>query len=82
MSIAIAQDVRGIIAEIAEVDPAEIGDDTPLREALKVDSMMVLEIMSALEAKYGIKIPDEKSKEFTSLGAIVGAIALEVGASA
>lgn len=80
--MSIAQDVRSIIAEIAEVDPAEIGDDTPLRAALKVDSMMVLEIMSALEAKYAIKIPDEKSKEFTSLGAIVNAISTEVGASA
>lgn len=78
----IADDVRAIIAEIAEADPAEIGDDTPLKEALKVDSMMVLEIMSALEARYDIKIPDEKSREFTSLGAIVNAISAEVGASA
>jgi acyl carrier protein len=80
--LSIAEEVRGIIAEIAEVDPGEIGDDTPLREALKVDSMMVLEIMSAIEANYDIKIPDEMSKEFTSLSAIVSALSDGISASA
>lgn len=80
--MSIREEVRALIAEIAEVDPAQIGDDTPLKEALEVDSMMVLEIMSALENKYAIKIPDEKAREFTSLGAIVAAISAEVGASA
>ncbi|MBM3266160.1 MAG: acyl carrier protein [Candidatus Sericytochromatia bacterium] len=74
MNSAMADEIRQIIAEIAEVDPAEIGDDTPLREALNIDSMSVLEIMSAIEAKYELKIPDEMSKEFTSLGSIVAAV--------
>ena len=80
--MSIAEEVRAIIAEIAEVDPGEIGDDTLLREALKVDSLRVLEIMSAIEAKYDLKIPDEKSKEFTSLNAIVSALSDGIGASA
>ncbi len=74
MSSAMADEIRAIIAEIAEVEPSTIADDTPLREALNIDSMSILEIMSAIEAKYDIKIPDDKSKEFTSLGAIVAAI--------
>ena len=77
--MSIVDEVRAIIAEIAEVDPAEIGDDTPLKEALKVDSMMVLEIMSAIEGKYDIKIPDDAAKGFTSLRAIVESVAADAG---
>lgn len=73
--MSLAGEVRHIISEIAEADPAAIGDDTSLKEVLEIDSMMVLEIMSAIEARYDVKIPDEKAKDFTSLSAIVTALA-------
>ena len=82
MPVATHEEIREIIVGIAEVDPAEVGDDTPLRQALAVDSLMVLEIMSAIENRYQIKIPDEKAKEFTTVSAIVVALASATPANA
>lgn len=82
MPVATLNEIREIIAGIAEVDPAQVGDDTPLRQALEVDSLMVLEIMSAIENRYEIKIPDEKTKEFTTVRAIFEALASATPASA
>lgn len=46
-------EIRGLIAEIIEKDPAEILPDAKFFEDLGVDSMMALEIMAAIEKNTG-----------------------------
>jgi acyl carrier protein len=64
-------EIRAIIAEIIEKDPAEITPDAKFYEDLGVDSMMALEILAAMEKKYKIAIPEEKLAELTTLGKTV-----------
>lgn len=56
-----------MIAEILEVEPEEIKDDTDLVEELDADSMMALEILASVEKTFKIKIPEEELQKFTSL---------------
>ncbi|MBU1125025.1 MAG: acyl carrier protein [Candidatus Omnitrophica bacterium] len=63
----IEEEILTIIAEIIEKDPAEITLDAKFYEDLGVDSMMALEILTALEKKYRITIPEEKLPQITTL---------------
>ncbi len=65
------QDVRKLIADIIEMDPAQIEPDAHLVEDLGMDSMMALEILAALEKKFKIKIPEEDLPKITTLNRAV-----------
>jgi len=56
-----------IISEIAEVDKKKIKPDTDFAKKLNVDSMMALEILTAIEKTYKIEIPEESLPKMTSL---------------
>jgi acyl carrier protein len=60
-------EIRKLIAEIIEKDPAEVTLDAKFFEDLGVDSMMALEIMAGIEKKYKIAIPEEKLTQLTTL---------------
>ena len=60
-------EIRKIIAKIIEVDPQKITPDAHFIEDLGSDSMMVLEMMAALEKKFGITIPEEQLVNIASL---------------
>ena len=59
--------IINIISEIAEIDKKKIKPDTNFAEVLNVDSMMALEILSAIEKTYKIEIPEESLPKMTSL---------------
>ncbi|MCP6681886.1 acyl carrier protein [Bacillus nakamurai] len=61
----------GMIAEILEVEPEEIKDDTDLVEELDADSMMALEILASVEKEFQIKIPEEELQKFTTVNNII-----------
>jgi acyl carrier protein len=60
-------DIREIIAEIIEKNPADITPEAKFVDDLGVDSMMALEIMAAIEKKYKIAIPEEKLPQLATL---------------
>ena len=60
-------EIRNIIAEVTERDPAKITPQARFFEDLNVDSMMALEILAAIEKKYKIVIPEEKMAQLTTL---------------
>jgi len=51
--------VQKMIAASAEVPIEKLDPSSPL-EALKIDSLTMLEVMFELEEKFGIKMPDER----------------------
>lgn len=59
--------IKNIIAEIAEVDKKKIKPGTKFAEDLNIDSMMALEILTAIEKTYKIEIPEESLPKMTSL---------------
>jgi acyl carrier protein len=65
------EDVRAVIAEILEKEAEEIEDEASLVEDLGMDSMMVLEIVAALEKKYRITIPEEELTKIATLNQAV-----------
>ncbi|MFA6142332.1 MAG: acyl carrier protein [Candidatus Omnitrophota bacterium] len=64
------QELRGLVAEIVEVDPAKITPEARFVEDLGMDSMMALEILASAEKKYKIKISEEYLTKVTDLNNI------------
>ncbi|MFP5289107.1 MAG: acyl carrier protein [Thermoanaerobaculia bacterium] len=63
--------IKQIIANIAGVDPARIGDDDTFRDDLKLDSLSLLEIGVDVDLAFKLELPDERYKEIDSLPAMV-----------
>lgn len=66
------EELRELIADIIDVELAEVGDDTRFVEELEVDSLLVMEITVQLEKRYGIKLTDGELKSLTTLSATHG----------
>jgi acyl carrier protein len=60
----IEQRIKQLIVErlFLKMKPEEIADDTPIMEALGVDSVSVFEIVVGLEEVYGISFENEEFK--------------------
>lgn len=63
----IENEIKNLVAEIIEKDPAEISLDARFAEDLGVDSMMALEMLAAIERRFKISIPEEKLAQFITL---------------
>lgn len=63
--------IAKILDEVAEVDINALDLDLKLREDLDVDSLLLVEIVVALESEFGIAITDEDAGGFTTLGDLV-----------
>ncbi|GHJ36850.1 acyl carrier protein [Streptomyces sp. TS71-3] len=61
------EELRRTIADVLDVDEAELTDDAHFVETLGVDSLMALEVMVVLEKKYGVKLEESELKEVTCL---------------
>jgi acyl carrier protein len=66
--------IKQIIANIAGLDPARIGDNDTLRDDLKLDSLSLLEIGVDVDLAFKLELPDERYKEIDSLPAMVGLV--------
>ena len=64
-------EIRAMIAEIAEEEEEKIPGDAKFVEDLGMDSMMALEILAALEKKYKIQVPEGKILEMQTLNKVV-----------
>ncbi len=56
----VQEEIKKIISKIIETEPSRIELDTNFVEDLGADSMMALEIMSALEKKFKIVIHEDE----------------------
>ena len=59
--------VKQSIANIANLDAAEIGDGASYKDDLQLDSLTILEIAVDAEYKFQVKIPDEELSEFRTV---------------
>lgn len=60
-----------MLVDYLKVDRNAITPDTDIKTDLKADSLMVVEMLFALEDETGIVIPDEKVEELTRVGTLV-----------
>lgn len=63
--------ITHIISEVAEVDAKKIKPDINFQEDLNIDSMMALEILTAIEKTYKIEIPEESLPKMVNLRAVM-----------
>ena len=67
----IKEEVINIITEQLELNPHVIDEDIPLQGDLGADSLDVINIVMAIEDKFGLTIEDELLQNFSSLGNVV-----------
>ncbi|AQW53933.1 acyl carrier protein [Streptomyces violaceusniger] len=60
-------ELRGIVADILEVDATDVADEADFMEDLEVDSLMALEVIVVLEKKYGVKFAEAELRQVVSL---------------
>ncbi len=65
------EQIKAIIAEQLSADPEKITLQTSIIEDLGADSLDVVELVMALEEKFGVEIPDEDAEKINTVGDIV-----------
>lgn len=63
-------DVTTTLASIAGVDAAQVTPEKSLAD-LDIDSMTMLEVVVALEDRFGLLIPDDEWSRFSTIGDLV-----------
>ena len=59
---------QGCVAEVLDIEPAEVQLDARWREDLDADSLAVVEITMALNDAFSIKIPDVDPEQLETVG--------------
>ncbi|MFH9438984.1 acyl carrier protein (plasmid) [Streptomyces rochei] len=63
-----------ILNEVADVEPADVTEDKSLVDELDVDSLAMVEIIVAVEERFGVELPEEALKELRLVSDVVGRI--------
>ena len=66
----IEDELRAIVAEVAEIDPGSVDASGTLADA-GVDSLMAMEIAVDVERRYGLSFTVEELKGITTFGSLV-----------
>ncbi len=59
--------LKGVIAEVLNVDPEEITLETTFVDDLGADSLDVFQIVMGIEEEFGIEIPAEKAEKISTV---------------
>ncbi len=62
-----------------DIDPADVGDDDHLQDDLELDSMDILNLITALAKRFGIEIPDSETEGIATPASAAGYIAGKLG---
>lgn len=61
------EELRSTVAQILDIEPADLADDAHFMEDLSVDSLMALEVVVVLEKKYTVKFTESELRSVVSL---------------
>ena len=65
------EEVRDVVVEQLSVAPDAVKIDSKIIEDLGADSLDVVELVVALEEKFGIEIPDSEAEKLISIKDVV-----------
>lgn len=65
--MALLDDVKEVVVEQLDCDPAEVKEDSKFIEDLGADSLDVVELVMALEEKFDIEIPDGDAEKILTV---------------
>ncbi|GAA6898971.1 hypothetical protein CHC156_11890 [Helicobacter pylori] len=63
--------IQAVIAEQLEIDVSQVTPEAKFVKDLGVDSLDVVELIMALEEKFGIEIPDEQAEKIVNVGDVM-----------
>ncbi len=63
--------IRAVIAEQLEIDVSQVTPEAKFVKDLGVDSLDIVELIMALEERFGIEIPDEQAEKIVNVGDVV-----------
>lgn len=66
--------LREVIADVLNVDPNEVTQETTFMEDLGADSLDVFQIIMGIEEAFEIEIPADKAEHITTVGEAVALI--------
>ncbi len=69
--MALFEDIQVVIAEQLNVDTVQVTPEAEFVKDLGADSLDVVELIMALEEKFGIEIPDEQAEKIVNVGDVV-----------
>lgn len=59
--------IKEIIADVLNVDPDEITEDTTFADDLGADSLDLYQILMGIEEEFGISVDQEKAEKVTTV---------------
>ena len=63
------EDLRRTVADVLDLDVADVTDTASFVDDLEVDSLMALEVVVVLEKKYGVRLREGELKRISCLDA-------------
>lgn len=80
-------ELRSVILEelgniAPDADPSDLAGDEDIRDALDLDSMDVLNFVTALHERLGVAIPDKDQRELLTLDGALAYLEAKLGAAA
>lgn len=75
----VAGEIKAIIARIIDVPVDELDCDAHFIDDLGVDSLLALEMLSALERRFKIEVPEEELVQFTSVNKVIEVAQIKLG---
>lgn len=69
--MALFEDVQSLVAEQLNVGVDQVTMEAEFVKDLGADSLDVVELVMALEEKFGIEIPDEQAEKIVTVGDVV-----------
>jgi acyl carrier protein len=74
----LAQEIRQLIAYVAEIEEDEIEGETHFINTLGLDSLLALEVVALIEKKYRIRIPEDSLTTMFNLNNIVDVVSTQL----
>ncbi|MBD5168155.1 MAG: acyl carrier protein [Helicobacter sp.] len=68
------EEVKAIVVEQLNVEEAIVKPESKFTEDLNADSLDVVELVMAIEEKFGVEIPDNEAEKIKTVGDVVSYI--------
>lgn len=65
-----ATELREMVAEVLELEPAELTDDGDFVDEYEADSLRAIEILARIEKRYKVEIPQAELANMRNLAAV------------
>jgi acyl carrier protein len=66
--IQVKTELKGLVSQITRIHTSELSEEVRVREELGIDSLMAMEIVTACEKRFDIRIDEEQLFEIETVG--------------